>query len=63
MRASTVIGFVAAQRRDPLFVERAQHLGLCFQAHVAHFIEKQRSAVRLLKLPSLSTVAPGNDPL
>ncbi len=39
-----------AHRLKALLVERAQHLGLGLQRHVAHFIQKQRSAVGLLQL-------------
>src|SRR5580698_7425347 len=35
---------------ESLFFEYAQHFGLCPQAHVADFIEKQRAAVCFLKL-------------
>src|SRR5258708_25018005 len=33
----------------PLFIQRVQDLGLDFQAHVAEFVKKQRSAVSFLK--------------
>ncbi len=35
----------AADGREQLVVEGAEHLGLRLEAHVAHFIEKERSAV------------------
>src|SRR5208283_4103108 len=40
-------------RHKATFVERAQHLGLRLEAHVADFIEEQRAAVGLLKLAFL----------
>ena len=41
---------VAADRLDDLLLQRAQHLGLRLQAHVADFVEKQRAAGRHLEL-------------
>src|SRR5215472_10382839 len=45
---------VASYRRKALLIERAQDLGLGFQAHVAYFVEKQRASVRFLKLAFLA---------
>ena len=36
-----------SHRSEALFVERAQHLGLRLQAHVADFVEEERSAIGL----------------
>src|ERR1022692_1973963 len=46
-------GVVAADGDETLLLERAQNLGLSLKAHVADFIEKERSAIRLLKLAFL----------
>ena len=45
--------FGRAHRLEPLLLERAQHLGLRPQAHVAHFVQEQRAAVGLLELADL----------
>ena len=52
-RASTVIGSSSPTRSEAAFVQRAQHLGLRLQAHVADFVEEQRAAVGLLELAFL----------
>ena len=44
-RTSTLMGCVAPTGDEALFVERAQHLGLRLEAHVADFVEKKRAAV------------------
>ena len=42
-------GLRAADRREQLVVEGAEHLGLGFEAHVADFVEEERSAVGALE--------------
>ena len=49
-RTSTRTLRVPADRLDDLFLQRAQHLGLRLQAHVADFVEEQRAAVGQLEL-------------
>ena len=52
-------GFGRAHRLEALLFERAQHLGLGAQAHVADFVQKQRAAVGLLELADLVFVRAG----
>ena len=40
-----VSGLVRADAFEALFFQHAQHFGLRAQAHVSHFIEKQRAAI------------------
>ncbi len=54
---------VASYWNKALLFQRAQNFGLRLETHVADFIEKQSSPISLLKLPSLSAVAPGKDDL
>ena len=49
-RTSTFTLVGAADRLDHLFLERAQHLGLRLQAHVADLVEEERPAVGQLEL-------------
>ena len=49
----------AADRREQLIVERAQHLGLGLEAHVADFIEEERAAVGALERAALLGRAAG----
>src|SRR5690349_9630534 len=44
---------IGADRREPLLIECTQDFGLSFQAHVADFVQEQRSSVRLFKDPDL----------
>ncbi len=44
---------------EALLFERAQHLGLRAQAHVADFVEEERAAIGLLKLADLVLVGTG----
>ena len=48
-----------AHRLEALLVERAQHLGLRPQAHVADLVQEQRAAVGLLELADLVLVRAG----
>ena len=48
-RTSTLVGTDAPDRVKALFVERAQDLGLCLQAHVADFVEEERAAIGALE--------------
>ena len=41
----------AADARDDAVLQDAEHLGLRGEAHVAHFVEEERAAMRLLELP------------
>ena len=45
-----MIGLFQTDRCEAPFVERAQHLRLRLQAHVADFVEEERAAVGLLEL-------------
>ena len=47
------MGCVRAHRNEALLVESAQHFGLGLQAHVADFVEKQRTAVGALERAAL----------
>ena len=49
-RTSTLTLAGAADRLDDLLLERAQHLGLRLEAHVADLVEEQRAAVGQLEL-------------
>ena len=40
---------ISSYRREALFIQGAQHLRLRLEAHIPHFVEKKRPAVRLLK--------------
>ena len=46
-------GLCAADRREQLVVEGAEHLGLRFEAHVADFVQKQRTAVGAFQCAAL----------
>ncbi len=51
-------GLRAADGRKQLVVERAENLGLRLQAHVAHFVEEERSAVGALQGAALLVDGP-----
>ena len=43
-------GFVAADTRDLVLLQRTQHFGLCGEAHVANLVKEKRASVGLLEL-------------
>ena len=43
-------GCLGAHRLEALLLQRPQNFGLGLQAHVAHFVQKERPAVGLLQL-------------
>src|SRR5262249_59471288 len=42
----------SAHALDDLLLQRAQDLGLCFEAHITDLVEKERAAVSRLELPA-----------
>ena len=46
-------GLIGTQRFHALLFQYPQHLRLGFEAHVAHFIQKERATIGLLKFPDL----------
>src|SRR5262249_42866919 len=45
--------FACSNRGKALLIQGAQHFGLGLETHVPHFVQKQRSTIRLLKDPNL----------
>src|SRR6187402_23805 len=55
-----VHGIGSADRKEALLIERTQHLGLRLQAHIAYFVEKERTSIRAFKGAALLLRSSGN---
>ena len=61
-RTSTRSGLLAADPLEGLLLQRAQHLGLGLEAHVADLVEEERAAVGELELAAAPRHAPVKAP-